>query len=118
MRRSGHAIHEEMDAILKKISLIRERDQGDLLRFSIPMQLKSRFVSPRFDIDCRLLRAQGMSMNAIADALGVSTDPVRRSLGDGTGGFQPLDRGRPRHMAAERLRGDSGQDVEKKWGLP
>ncbi|MCP4689611.1 MAG: hypothetical protein GY859_16275 [Desulfobacterales bacterium] len=54
------------------------------IQYSLPysLQLKSKVVSPRFHIDCNLLRSTGMTMNEIAYALGVSRTSVRKNLPD------------------------------------
>ncbi len=61
------------------------------IRLSYPLQFKTGSLSPRFRIDCQRLRARGMSVLAIARALGSSETTVRRTLQDIPGGFRPLD---------------------------
>ncbi len=70
--------------------------------YSLPYSLQARIqsLSPQFSIDCRDMRARGMTMGKIAEALGVNEESVRRILHDAPGGFRPMDRS---HLRKWRL---------------
>ncbi len=70
---------------VKKRPWLAERERR--IHYTLPysMQVKTRDFSPRFRRDCEHLRAETLSIEKIATALGVTEDAVTRVLRNGDG---------------------------------